>query len=132
MKRHIISENSTLRQALAALNALSGGALTLIATDSRGAMTGTLTDGDVRRALLAGADLDAPVTTAINRNYHALRADRVDVEALAAARSRGIRLIPLLNSDGAVVRIIDTAVTTTVLPLRAVVMAGGGVSDCAR
>lgn len=125
MKRHIISETATLRQALHALNALSGGAMTLLAVDSRGAMTGTLTDGDIRRALLAGASLDDAVASAINRRFHSLRADAVDVVALAEARDRGIRLIPLLNSDGAPVRIIDTAVTSTILPLRAVIMAGG-------
>lgn len=125
MKRHIISQDATLREALGALNALSGGALTLIATDRRGSMTGTLTDGDVRRALLRGAALDDAVASAMNRRFHALRADAVDVAALAEARERGIRLLPLLNSDGAVTRIIDTAVTTTLLPLRAVIMAGG-------
>lgn len=125
MKRHIISQQATLRSALAALNALSGGAMTLLAVDGRGSMTGTLTDGDVRRALLAGASLDDSVVSAINRRFHSLRADAVDVEALARARDLGIRLIPLLNSDGAPVRIIDTAVTTTILPLRAVIMAGG-------
>ena len=48
--KHIISENATLSEALRMLNDLSGGVMTLIAVNDGNRMTGTLTDGDVRRA----------------------------------------------------------------------------------
>ena len=57
MKRHIITENATIIEALDRLNALSGGVMTLAVTDNEGRMTGALTDGDIRRGLLAGAAL---------------------------------------------------------------------------
>lgn len=123
--RHIISEQALLRDALAMLNNLSGGVMTLIVTASDGHMTGTLTDGDVRRALLAGVSLDAPVAEAMFRGFHALHDGAVDPQAVRRIRERGIRLIPVLDADGKVVRLIDTFRTRTLLPVSAILMAGG-------
>ena len=55
MQQHIITENATIIEALRRLNSLSGGVMTLAVTDSDRRMTGTLTDGDIRRGLLDGA-----------------------------------------------------------------------------
>lgn len=125
MNRHIINEHATLVEALGKLNALSGEVMTLLVTTDDGRMTGTLTDGDSRRALLAGVTLDEPVTRAMHRDFKWLDASGVDVGALKEMREKGIRLIPVLDADGRIVRIIDTRVTRTVLPLTAILMAGG-------
>lgn len=52
MTRHIISEKSTILDALKMLNKLSGQPMVLVAVDNNGVVKGTLTDGDIRRALL--------------------------------------------------------------------------------
>ena len=52
MDRHIISHDATIIDALDKLNSLSGGEMTLLVVNDDGRMCGTLTDGDVRRALL--------------------------------------------------------------------------------
>ena len=123
--RHIISQDSPLMQALAMLNKLSGGVMTLIVTAPDGRMSGTLTDGDVRRALLSGVGLDAPVTDAMCRNFHSLCADSITPMSVSRIRDKGIRLIPVLDHDGHVVRLIDTCRTRTILPVGAILMAGG-------
>lgn len=127
MKDNLISQSATLLDALDRLNRLSGGAMTLFATDSDGRLTGALTDGDIRRALLAGISLDSPVSTAMFRGFKAIRphADTDDVTLLRACRERGLRLVPRLDDDGRPVEIIDLHRTHTRLPLRAVLMAGG-------
>lgn len=51
MDLHVITSEATLKTALGKLNNLSGQAMTLFVVDSDGRMVGTLTDGDVRRAL---------------------------------------------------------------------------------
>lgn len=73
MDKHLISRDSTLIEALGKLNSLSGGRMTLLVTDGDMHMCGTLTDGDVRRALLGGVGLDAPVRQAMHVSYSALR-----------------------------------------------------------
>jgi len=125
MDKHLIKENASLLDALECLNALSGQVMTLLVTDDDGVMTGTLTDGDVRRALLRGVSLVSPVTQAMHREFQRLREGDVDVDALRNMRQRGIRLIPMLDSEGRVKRIIDTRRTKTILPVSAILMAGG-------
>ena len=124
MDKHLISTESTLRDALAALNALSGDVMTLLAVDADGRLQGTLTDGDVRRALLAGLGLDSRVADAMHRNFRSLGADMTAAE-IREARALGIRLLPVVDADGRISRIIDLRWQTTRLPLRAMLMAGG-------
>lgn len=127
MNRHIILHSETLREALEALNRLSGSVMTLLVTDGDGVMCGTLTDGDVRRALLSGHTLDESVAAVMHRSFRFLRegSEAQSVEALREIRGKGIRLVPVLDADGRIVRLIDTQATRTVLPVGAILMAGG-------
>lgn len=123
--RNLINEQSTLLQALALLNSLPASAMTLFVTDSRGAVTGSLTDGDIRRALVAGKGLDSPAGDAACRSFRALRGDESDVELIRECRRAGIKLLPRLNADGTPAEIVDLSLTRSRLPLSAILMAGG-------
>lgn len=126
MDRHIIASDCSLLKALDMLNALSGGVMTLFVTGADGTMVGTLTDGDVRRGLLKGAQLTDPVEHVMNRSFRALRpAAENDVESIRAIRRCGVRLIPRLDAEGRILEIMDLTATTTRLPLSAILMAGG-------
>ena len=128
MKQNIIATEASLLEALDRLNALSGGGMTLFVTDGDGRLCGTLTDGDIRRALLGGASLGSPVSAAMHTSFRAIGADDRGagaVERLREYRRQGIRLVPKLDDDGRPVEIIDLATTPTRLPLRAILMAGG-------
>lgn len=125
MNRHIIPADATLLEALGMLNALSGGVMTLFATSPDGTMLGTVTDGDVRRGLLAGARLTDSVEKVMNRSFQALTGTADEVERLREIRRRRVRLVPRLDSAGRITEIIDLSVTPTRLPLSAILMAGG-------
>lgn len=126
MESHIISNTAPLIEAISKLNALSGGVMTLFAVDSEGVVTGSLTDGDVRRALLDGVTTDMPVSRAANPKFKALTGDTIDIRALREFRQRfGATLIPRIDASGRISEIIDTSVTPTRLPVRAILMAGG-------
>lgn len=123
---NIISDKASLLDALEKLNSLPGNRMTLFVTDAEGRMTGTLTDGDIRRALLRGTALDAPAADAAHRSFKALRTSSdEDVDTLRAFRRHGINLIPRLDPQGHIVEIIDLNHTHTRLPLSAIIMAGG-------
>ena len=98
--RHIITDDAPLITAISRLNDLSGAVMTLIVTDRDGRMAGTLTDGDVRRALLQGVTLDAPVADAMFRNFRFLREGEVNPDTLRKLRRHRLSLIPVLDSDG--------------------------------
>lgn len=98
--------------------------MTLFAVDG-GRLIGSLTDGDVRRALIAGAVPSDPVSRALNRNYRALHGPEADIRELRRIRRQGVKLIPRVMDGDRLEEIIDTTVTTTRLPLSAILMAGG-------
>ncbi len=123
--KHIIGSRATIRDALAKLNELSGGVMTLFVTEDSGRLLGTLTDGDIRRGLLAGVGLDDSVGRVAFREFRAIHSDAPDLDALRRWRAAGIRLVPELNPDGTISGIIDMSVTTTRLPVSAILMAGG-------
>lgn len=127
MKDNLIPQTATLLEALDRLNGLPGGSMTLFAVDSDGRVSGAVTDGDIRRALLRGEGLESPVSTAMFTDFRAVRdaGGCGCVRMLRECRSRGISLVPRLDEDGRPVEIIDLNRTQTRLPLRAVLMAGG-------
>ena len=125
MNQYIINEKSTLLEALNRLNELSGKQMVLLVVDANGVMTGTLTDGDVRRALLGGVSLSSAVEEAMHRNFKAIRTEEVDVQLMRSCRLRGVGILPHLNVDGTIKNIYDLTVTKAVLPLSAILMAGG-------
>lgn len=122
---HIIASTATLLDALHRINALPGGAMTLLVTDDEGRLAGTLTDGDVRRALIGGAGLNSPVARAMRHDCRMLRQGAISPGELRRHRAEGITLIPVVDDQGRPVSIIDTRLTHTVLPVKAVLMAGG-------
>lgn len=124
MDLHFINRSATILDALGSLNRLSGGVMTLVVTDDSGVMVGTVTDGDIRRAFLAGHHTGESVAVAMNHDFTALNGN-ADVAAIRAARGKGIKLLPVLAHDGTVERLLDLTAVETVLPLRAILMAGG-------
>lgn len=123
--RNIISHTTSLLEALGMLNELPGSAMTLFVTDADARLLGSLTDGDIRRALLGGATLHSPVADACHRNFKAVRGADIDVEMLRDCRRRGITMVPRIDSDGRITEIIDLNHTRNRLPLSAILMAGG-------
>ncbi|NLT26475.1 MAG: acetylneuraminic acid synthetase, partial [Microbacteriaceae bacterium] len=81
--------------------------------DHHGALTGSLSDGDFRRWLLADptAPLDAPVSAAANANVRAYSIDAPAAELSAQFQSsRGISHLPLVDARGRLVAVaIDRA-----------------------
>jgi dTDP-glucose pyrophosphorylase len=69
--------------------------------DSR--LTGTLTDGDVRRGLLRGVGLEQPVHEIMERRPHHVRLEADRAERLQTMRLGGFRHLPLVDGDGRVV-----------------------------
>lgn len=123
--RHTIDSSATILEALERLNVLSGGTMTLFAVEADGKLAGTLTDGDIRRALIAGASTSDAIHKALHRNFRSVKASSIDPEALRRFREQGIMLVPVLDDAGCLTDIIDLTSQHTVLPLRAVLMAGG-------
>lgn len=124
MDKHIICHSDTILTALRRLNELSGEVMTLLVTDTDGKLLGTVTDGDIRRALIRGAKPDHTVDGAMNTRFTALNT-QTDVESIRNARTKGLRLLPIVDGEGRVESLLDLTKQDTILPLSAILMAGG-------
>ncbi|MBO4964816.1 MAG: NTP transferase domain-containing protein [Muribaculaceae bacterium] len=124
LDRHAISSDATMYDALVALNALSGSSLTLFALDGEGKFVGPLTDGDIRRALIGGAKSDDSVMRAVNQQFLALTDSDDPFDIFSKAKARHIRMLPHLR-EGFICEIHDLKSIKALLPLDAVLMAGG-------
>lgn len=125
MEKHFICHEQSLGDALVRLNSLSGKTMTLLVVDSGDRLVGTLTDGDLRRAFIAGLTTADNIARAMHRDFSALRPEDCPVEVIADCRSRGIALLPQLDAEGKVSRVIDLNVVKSLLPVSAFLMAGG-------
>jgi NDP-sugar pyrophosphorylase family protein len=93
-------------------------------------LLGTITDGDVRRAILGGIKLDSAVQELIVRKAAPSITARVGTAGPELSRTmqeRGIRHLPVVDDAGCVVELVtlDELLPTEQLPLQAVIMAGG-------
>ena len=125
-KRHLISKNKTLLEALSQINKIGKGALMLFVVDEQGCMVGTLTDGDSRRALIAGALMSDTVDKVMHRNFNFMRIEDIqNVLEIRRQKEMHMKLVPVLDSEHYIVDVIDLHQYKTRLPLDAVLMAGG-------
>jgi dTDP-glucose pyrophosphorylase/CBS domain-containing protein len=107
--------------------------IALIVTDER-RLISTITDGDVRRGILAGVSVDAPVSALLPIKALLPRSAPLTASAttehgalLQMMRDHDVRQIPLVDDRQQVVDIVilGDLFPSQTLPLQAVVMAGG-------
>ena len=126
MKKYIVSHTIPLLEALSRINDLVPGPMVLFVINEDKKMVGTLTDGDSRRALIAGASVNDPVSKVMHRNFKFLTegVDN-DVRHLHELKQKKMQLIPVLDKEHHIIDIIDLERLQTKLPVDAVIMAGG-------
>lgn len=124
LEPYICSPATTVRDALARLNA-SEHLFQVVVDPATERCVGTLTDGDIRRALLDGLRLESPVHacmfTAFTQGSSGAHATN---RAILHDTSRALRFLPIVNSDGRLSSILVGAEEGTGRRI-AVIMAGG-------
>ncbi len=127
-----ISPDQSIREAMICIDRGSCGIALVV--DSERRLLGTITDGDVRRAVLAGTDLELPVNLLLDRKISTQYPTPVTASPeternalIALMHKHGLRQIPIMDNDGRVVELVmlDDLIPTQDLPLQAVIMAGG-------
>lgn len=123
---HFISQDITLLEALAKINSLAPEPLVLFVLDDEKRMVGTLTDGDSRRALIAGASVNDKVSKIMHRSFNYMKVEELDdVKELKRQKELQMRLVPVLDNEHHIVEIVNLEKYKTRLPIDAVLMAGG-------
>ncbi len=122
--KQLIKADNNIKEAFRMLNNVPQN-LTLFVTNGNGKMVGTLTDGDIRRGFLKGLELSDAVSTFMSVNFHFLNHTEVGPDRIKEIKDKGVKLLPVLDSEGCILRIIDFSKVKTLLPVDAVLMAGG-------
>lgn len=126
MKDHLINQEITLLEALSRINSLAPEPLVLFVLDSEKHMVGTLTDGDSRRALIAGSSVMDKVEKIMHRDFNYMKDEDIDdVKEIKRQRDLKMRLVPVLDAGKHIVEIINLEKYNSRLPFDAVLMAGG-------
>lgn len=121
----LISPSTSLRHTIVAID--RGARQAALVVDDQGHLVGLVTDGDIRRGILAGATLDTPIDLIMNREFRSLPEGSSEHEALAVMRRYSLHQIPALDADGRVVRlfVLDELLEPQALSNWVVLMAGG-------
>ena len=98
-----------------------------LVADDDGRLLGTLTDGDVRRAILRGHDLDRTVETIMNRDPLIADAAESEDQTLMVMQSEGLRQVPVIDGERRIIglRLMDELRGPSVQESPVVLMAGG-------
>jgi len=120
-----VSSAGRLVDAMLSLN-ISGVEIALV-TDDEGRLLGVLTDGDIRRALLAGATLESPLKPYIRDKYTSVDPILARAEVLELMQARGLSQIPAVDAAGRVVglHLLQQIIGAVERPNWAVILAGG-------
>ncbi len=124
INEHIISTNISIRETLKKLDQLSGDGVLFI-IDKSEKLIGSITDGDVRRGLISGLNLDNPILDFATKNPKYLEEHNYDPDLITLYRNNKYQIIPILNKEQQIVDILNFNKQRSYLPLQAVIMAGG-------
>lgn len=102
-KQAFVRENLTLRQIMKNMNNSALGIALVVDKDSR--LLGTVTDGDIRRALLQGNELEDNVLEVMNSTPYTVKLNTPDEDIRDLLIEKKIKKIPVLNDYGQVVNI---------------------------
>ena len=121
-----IEEQNTIREAM---QKIDGNSRKLLFVQDEGVLLATLTDGDIRRWILKGGDLEAQVRQAANYQPVYLQEGQAQ-KAIPMLREYGIEAVPLLNEQHVITEIVfqnrvEIKPTSFEKEIPVVMMAGG-------
>ena len=125
MKEYCISLDASLIECIKVINTTGAGIA--LAVDSELKLVGTISDGDIRKALLERCTLDSPLLPYINRDCFSVMGSVSRVEVLDIMQARRFEQVPILDEQGKVTGLHLLHDILGKLPRSnwAVVMAGG-------
>lgn len=125
LKALTVAPDASLRAAIEAIDRSKRQIALVVEGD--GTLVATVTDGDVRRGILRGVDLDGPVGQVMHRNPTTITQGAPDAETRRLIRDRKLQHVPVLDDAGRLVGLATVQDLFGVTPIdtRIVLMAGG-------
>ena len=120
-----LSPNSTIKEALKIID--SGAVKIALVVDENDKLLGTITDGDIRRAILKGKSLEESIKDVYFKNPITVSIDENKENIINLCVSKKIYQVPVVDKDGKVVKImlLDEILKPKEYPNRVILMVGG-------
>jgi dTDP-glucose pyrophosphorylase len=124
-KNLLVRETNSIYDAIKVIDASLSQIALVVSAEQH--LIGTVTDGDIRRALLKGIDLQSNVATIMGEKCHKATSSSPREEVYAQMLQLGIRHLPIVGPDNTVVGLnaIDDFMTKPKMNIPVVIMAGG-------
>jgi len=124
----LVGGQASIRETMSVIDRYGKGIGLVVDEERR--LLATITDGDIRRAMLAGTDLNQPVMQLKSEGVAkpiTATLGTPESDLLALMQQHVVRQIPLLDEDGRVcdLAMMDDLIKEAELPLTGVIMAGG-------
>jgi dTDP-glucose pyrophosphorylase len=100
-EKTLVPQAATIRQAMAAIEHAGAQIGLVVDTDKR--LLGTVTDGDIRRAILGSAELADPVLDIMHQNPTVAQQGSSRQTMLETMQTCSVRQLPVLDAEGSVV-----------------------------
>lgn len=126
LKELLIHQNASIKQAVEQIDKGAHGIVLIV--DENKKLLGTITDGDVRRGLLKGLNMQHNVAEIMNKSPIALFSQQERTHVHALMKQKGVDCIPILNPLNEVIGIEtrdEYIGSVATLPNKVVLMAGG-------
>ena len=121
---YTILYNKTIKYALEKINNLPSLALILFVADTNGKIVGSVTDGDIRRGLISGYSVEDNITKIMKKDFKYIKSYE-DFEKINEYKKLDLKIVPLVTKDFKLIEFIDLTKLKSVIPVDAVIMAGG-------
>lgn len=123
--KYCVSDAGTILDGMGAIEHSEEGVV--IVADADGIVQGTLTDGDLRRALLSGCSLSDPLKPHIHLDFLYVEESAGRAEVLDLMQAHRIRHVPVLSPSRYLkgIHLLSSIVGSRKRPNWAVIMAGG-------
>jgi len=122
--KHLFPINGSVRDALIQLDQLASDAI-LMMVDEENHLVGSLTDGDLRRGFIKGLGFDNLLEEFIQPDPKFIFENEYDQDKITKFKNRNFKIVPILNQNRQIVDILNFRYRSTLLPVDAVLMAGG-------
>lgn len=104
LSMYVIQEGASILSALKSINENTKGFL--IVNNEANKVVGVLTDGDIRRAFIAGATTNDSINDCVVRKFTSLNIKNDISDAIEIFKNKAINFLPILNEEGELTNII--------------------------
>lgn len=125
IKEFISQSHNTVREAMRQIEGNKKGLLFVL--DKDGLLVGSISDGDIRRGILNGAQLEDPINTVMNVHPFFVTPEEQASVDLKFFEEKGYKMIPVCDSSGKVVQLLTSDPEKNFAPIEnpVVLMVGG-------